>query len=96
MTEPDRRRVVPSTPRLTPDEIATRAFPSKVRGYAEPEVRSFLERIAQEVAAGSGREEELIATIDSLEAELRAPRSPSEKELLDGLGEETEIGRAHV
>ncbi|MFM8971799.1 MAG: DivIVA domain-containing protein, partial [Actinomycetota bacterium] len=42
MTEPDRKRVVPSAPRLSPDEIAARAFPSKVRGYAEPEVRTFL------------------------------------------------------
>jgi len=89
MTEPDRKRVVPSAPRLAPDEIATRSFPSKVRGYAETEVRSFLERVAEDVSATRTREEELLAEIGSLEEQLRAPRSLTEKELLDGLGEET-------
>jgi len=89
MTEPDRKRVVPSAPRLAPDEIAARAFPSKVRGYAETEVRSYLERVAEDVAAARAREEELVAEIASLEEQLRAPRSLTEKELLDGLGEET-------
>lgn len=89
MTEPDRKRVVPSAPRLSPDEIAARAFPSKVRGYAEPEVRTFLERVAEEVAGARRREDDLLADIARLEEQLDAPRSLTEKELLDGLGEET-------
>jgi DivIVA domain-containing protein len=90
MHENDRRqRVITSTPQLSPDEVATRSFGTKVRGFAEPEVRGFLKRIAEQMAAARDREDELLAAIDSLEEQLRAPRPLSEQELLDALGEET-------
>ena len=75
MHENDRRqRVITSTPQLSPEEIANRSFGTKVRGFAEPEVRGFLKRIAEQMAAAREREEELLGAIDSLEEQLRAPR----------------------
>jgi len=90
MTDFDRRqRLITSTPHLTVDEIATRSFSKGVRGYAESEVRSFLKRVAEELAAAQERERELSVAVDSLEEQLRQPRPLSEQELLDALGEET-------
>jgi DivIVA domain-containing protein len=90
MNEPDRRqRVVTSTPRLSPEEVAARSFPTKVRGYSDAEVRVFLKRVADDMLAARAREDELIEAVDSLEEQLRAPRPLSEQELLDALGEET-------
>jgi DivIVA domain-containing protein len=90
MNESDRRqRVISSTPRLSPDEIANRTFAKGVRGFAETEVRAFLKRVSEEIAAGRSHEQELEGAIDSLEEELRRPRPLSEQELLDALGEET-------
>jgi len=90
MNEPDRRqRLVTSTPRLSPEEVAARSFGTKVRGYSEAEVRGFLKRVAEDMVAARAREEELLDTIDALEEQLRSPRPLSEQELLDGLGEET-------
>jgi DivIVA domain-containing protein len=91
MTDTDRRqqRLITSTPQLTPEEIATRAFGTGFRGYAEAEVRSFLKRISEQLVATKERETELEAAMDSLEEQLRQPRPLSEQELLDALGEET-------
>src|SRR5690349_835071 len=91
MTDTDRRqqRLITSTPQLTPEEIATRAFGTGFRGYAEAEVRSFLKRISEQLVATKERETELVAAMDSLEEQLRQPRPLSEQELLDALGEET-------
>jgi DivIVA domain-containing protein len=90
MNEPERRqRLVTSTPRLSPEEVAARSFGTKVRGYSEAEVRGFLKRVAEDMVAARAREEELLDTIDALEEQLRSPRPLSEQELLDGLGEET-------
>jgi DivIVA domain-containing protein len=90
MTEADRRqRVISSTPHLTPDEISARVFGTAFRGYAENEVRSFLKRVSEELAAARAREGELANAVDELEAQLRTPRPLSEQELLDALGEET-------
>jgi len=90
MTDFDRRqRLITSTPHLTVDEIATRSFSKGVRGYAESEVRSFLKRVAEELATAQERERELSVAVDSLEEQLRQPRPLSEQELLDALGEET-------
>jgi DivIVA domain-containing protein len=89
-SEGDRRqRVISSTPRLSPDDVANRAFGSKVKGLSETEVRTFLRRVADELKEGREREEQLGHTIDELEAQLRAPRPLNEQELLDALGEET-------
>ncbi|HET9730122.1 MAG TPA: DivIVA domain-containing protein, partial [Acidimicrobiia bacterium] len=90
MNEADRhQRVISSTPQFTPEEVASRTFANKVRGYAEPEVRSFLKRVADQLVMLGEREEELLARIDRLEEEIRAPRPLNEQELLDALGEET-------
>jgi DivIVA domain-containing protein len=90
MNESDRRqRVISSTPRLSPDEIANRTFGKGVRGFAESEVRAFLKRVSEEIAAGRAHEHDLESAIDALEEELRQPRPLSEQELLDALGEET-------
>ena len=90
MNESDRRqRVISSTPRLSPDEIANRTFAKGVRGFAETEVRAFLKRVSEEIAAGRAHEQDLEGAIDALEEELRQPRPLSEQELLDALGEET-------
>jgi len=76
-------------PRLSPEDVANRAFATSFRGYAEAEVRSFLKRISDELGVAREREHELLAAIDDLEARLAAPRPLDEKELLDALGEET-------
>jgi DivIVA domain-containing protein len=90
MNESDRRqRVISSTPRLTVDEVASRSFARGVRGFSEAEVRAFLKRVAEELAAARGQEQSLEAAIDALEEQVRAPRPLSEQELLDALGEET-------
>ena len=84
-----RQRVISSTPHLSPDDVAARTFGSKVRGYSENEVRSFLKRVAEELTEAHAREAQLEAAVDALEEQLRAPRPLSEQELLDALGEET-------
>jgi DivIVA domain-containing protein len=90
MTETERRqRSISSTPRLNPEEVANRSFATSFRGFAEQEVRAFLKRISDELAALRGREQELVAAVDDLEERLRAPRPLDERELLDALGDET-------
>ena len=93
-----RRLAVSSSPKLTPDEIASRSFAKAVRGVSEAEVRSFLSRVAEEVAAISEREDSLRSRIESLEEELRSPKAPTDQELLTALGEETArvLRREHV
>jgi DivIVA domain-containing protein len=89
MSESGRQRLISSTPHLAPDEIANRSFSKGVRGFSESEVRAFLKRVSDEMAAVRERENDLLATIDSLEEQLRQPRPLTEQELLDSLGEET-------
>jgi DivIVA domain-containing protein len=90
MAEGERRqRVISSTPRLLPEEVANRAFGSSFRGYSETEVRSYLRRVAEELTVVREREQELLDTLDDLEEQLRAPKPLDEKQLLDMLGEET-------
>jgi DivIVA domain-containing protein len=90
MAEGERRqRVISSTPRLTSEDIATRSFGSSFRGYAEPEVRSFLRRVSEEFTAVREREQQLVDALDDLEEQLRSPKPLDEAQLLDALGEET-------
>lgn len=84
-----RRLAVSSSPKLTPDEIASRSFARAVRGVSEQEVRSFLTRVAEEVGALNDREDALRERIAVLEEQLRNPPAPTEQQLLDALGEET-------
>ncbi len=83
------RRTVSSTPRITPEEVANRGFASAFRGISETEVRNFLRRVADDLAASRERERELTARIDDLETRLRNPPPLTEQQLLDALGEET-------
>src|SRR3954454_16697861 len=89
MAESDRRRVITSTPQLSPDEIVQRSFTTSFRGYSEAEVRAFLKRVSEEVVATREREVELLEAIDTLEEQLRAPRPLNEPEMLDALGAAT-------
>jgi DivIVA domain-containing protein len=74
---------------MTADEIANRGFASAFRGISETEVRTFLKRVADDVAATAEREAELRAQIDDLREQLRNPTPLTEQQLLDSLGEET-------
>lgn len=89
MAESDRRRVISSTPQLSPEEIVQRSFTTSFRGYSETEVRAFLRRVSEEVVATRDRQTELLEAIDTLEEQLRAPRPLNEPEMLDALGAET-------
>jgi DivIVA domain-containing protein len=90
MAESERRqRVISSTPRLSVDDVANRAFATGMRGYSTAEVRSFLRRVSEELASAREREEQLVSALDDLEEQLHAPRPLDEQQLLDALGEET-------
>ena len=89
MAESDRRRLITSTPHLSPDEIMQRSFTTSFRGYSETEVRAFLRRVSEDLVVTREREAELVGAIDSLEEQLRAPRPLNEPEMLDALGAET-------
>ncbi len=89
MAESERRRLISSTPHLSPDEIVQRTFTTSFRGYTEAEVRAFLKRVSEELIITRDREAELLGAIDSLEEQIRAPRPLNEPEMLDALGAET-------
>src|SRR4029077_17845342 len=89
MAESERRRLLTSTPHLSPDEIVQRTFTTSFRGYTEAEVRAFLKRVSEEILVTRDREAELLGAIDSLEEQLRMPRPLNEPEMLDALGAET-------
>jgi DivIVA domain-containing protein len=89
MAESDRRRLVTSTPHLTPEQISQRSFATSFRGYSEADVRAFLKRVSEELVVTRDREAELLNVIDDLEGQLRAPRPLNEPEMLDALGAET-------
>jgi DivIVA domain-containing protein len=59
MAESDRRRLVSSTPHLTPEQIAQRTFATSFRGFSEADVRAFLKRVSEELVVTRDREAEL-------------------------------------
>jgi len=90
MNEGERHQLkISSTPRLSPEEVAGRAFSSTFRGISESEVRAFLRRVAEELTATRERERELTEAVDALEDRLRTPPPLDEQRMLDVLGEET-------
>src|SRR6478672_1983336 len=89
MVESERRRLISSTPHMTPEQVSQQTFASAFRGYSEADVRAFLKRIADELVTTRDRENELLDAIDALEEQLRAPRPLDESQLLDALGAET-------
>ena len=90
MTDTGSPLVPPRDGQLTPDAIAERSFATAKRGYAESEVRAFLHRVADEVAALTGREKDLAYRVTQLEQEANKPPPPlSDQQLISALGEET-------
>ena len=89
MVESERRRLISSTPQLTPEQVSQQSFATGFRGYAEGDVRAFLKRVSEELAVARDRESELLDAIDALEEQLRSPRPLDESQLLDALGAET-------
>jgi DivIVA domain-containing protein len=93
MADTDRRGPVgagaPSPATLAPEDITTRAFSTTFRGLNENEVRSFLQRISDELGRANERVHELER---ELEARKSAPDDAApldEGALLEALGEET-------
>jgi len=89
MVESERRRLISSTPHLTPEQVGQQTFATGFRGYAEADVRAFLKRVSEELLAARDRESELLDAVDALEEQLRSPRPLDESQLLDALGAET-------
>jgi DivIVA domain-containing protein len=89
MVESERRRLISSTPHLTPEQVVHQTFATGFRGYAEADVRAFLKRVSEELLAARDRESELLDAVDALEEQLRSPRPLDESQLLDALGAET-------
>ncbi|HEX7520544.1 MAG TPA: DivIVA domain-containing protein, partial [Acidimicrobiia bacterium] len=90
MSEVDaHRRPISTAARLNPEEISNRAFSVARRGYAESEVRAFLRRVADDLGVLRERERQLAQQVEQLETKLRNPEPPTERQLLDSLGEET-------
>jgi DivIVA domain-containing protein len=87
MADPPRRPS--SAARLTPEEITNRGFASAFRGVSETEVRNFLRRVADDLAATRAREADLNREIERLQEQLANPPPVTEQQLLDALGEET-------
>ncbi|MGZ8752489.1 MAG: DivIVA domain-containing protein [Acidimicrobiia bacterium] len=87
--ESEVRRPASGATRLTPEEITSRGFASAFRGVSETEVRNFLRRVADELAAARDHERSRAQRVAELEERLRNPPPLDEKQLLDGLGEET-------
>ena len=87
MAESDRRRIISSTPHLTPEEVLQHVFATSFRGYAEADVRALPEAGLGGIRSGPReRESELLAAIDALEERLRSPQPLDEAQLLDALG----------
>ena len=89
MVESERRRLISSTPHLTPEQVVQQTFATAFRGYSEADVRAFLKRVSEELVTTRDREAELLEAIDALEEQLRSPRPLDESQLLDALGAET-------
>src|SRR5438270_13594463 len=51
--------VIPNGLVITPEAVSTQTFSSAFRGYHPVEVRQFLKRVGDEMAAAAGREVEL-------------------------------------
>ncbi len=75
--------------RMTSEEIVQRGFPSKGRGIAESEVRSFLRRVADEVERLGKREDELTDQVTELKEALASKPKATKAELLESLGAQT-------
>ena len=89
MADQDSTRLIASGARILPEEVANRSFKSALRGVSESDVRTFLRRVADEIARMRTDEQALRQRIAELEERSRMPAQLSEQQLLDALGEET-------
>jgi len=84
----DRLTITTSSSRLHPDDVARHTFGTTRRGFDPAEVRSFLEYVARELAAGADREQELRQAV--ADAEHRAANPVlDDATLTASLGQET-------
>jgi DivIVA domain-containing protein len=82
----DDRIVISSGTQLTPEVVSGRSFGTGFRGYDQGEVRTFLKRVADEMAASASREAELRRSLQ--EALNRAAHPQLDEETLtSALGE---------
>ncbi|MGD0378444.1 MAG: DivIVA domain-containing protein [Acidimicrobiales bacterium] len=85
---PEERVTISTSSRVHPDEVARHTFGTTRRGFDPAEVRSFLEHVARELAAGVDREQDLRRVL--AEAERRAENPVlDEATLTAALGLET-------
>src|SRR5438270_3366898 len=84
----DDRIVISSEPAVTPDDLTRRSFPVVFRGYDQDQVRRFLKKAGEELAAARQREQELRAALDEARSTLAHPEL-DEATLTAALGEET-------
>src|SRR5947209_4528427 len=84
----DDRIVISSEPAVTPDDVTRRSFPVVFRGYDQDQVRRFLKKAGEELAAARQREQELHHALDEARSTLAHPEL-DEATLTAALGEET-------
>ena len=88
----DRRLVISSEPLIAPEEIARRTFSTVFRGFDAVEVRTYLSRIADELALARERQRHLEQQLAELQAKPVHHVELDEDALTAALGEEA----AHV
>src|SRR5947209_16868057 len=84
----DDRIVISSEPAVTPDDLTRRSFPVVFRGYDQDQVRRFLKKAGEELAAVRQREQELRHALEEARSTLAHPEL-DEATLTTALGEET-------
>src|SRR5437588_7598814 len=85
---PEERIVISSEPTLSAEDVASRSFPVGFRGFEQAEVRRFLKRVGDELAAVRERERELRRSLEDARHRLAHPEI-DEVTLTAALGEET-------
>ncbi|MBV9284643.1 MAG: DivIVA domain-containing protein [Acidimicrobiia bacterium] len=84
----DDRIVISSEPGVVPDEIARHSFPVVFRGYDQDQVRRYLKKVSDELAAARQREAGLRQALDEARNSAAHPEL-DEAALTAALGEET-------
>ncbi len=74
----DDQIVISSGQVTTPETVVNRSFTSAFRGYHPAEVRQFLKRVSDEMAAGAEREAQLRRVLDEVQARAAHPELDEE------------------
>ncbi|MGI8809918.1 MAG: DivIVA domain-containing protein [Acidimicrobiales bacterium] len=82
----DDQIVISSAQAITPETVTSRSFTSAFRGYHPAEVRQFLKRVSDEMAAAAGREAELRQALQEALEQVAHPQL-DETTLTNILGE---------